>query len=274
MNATVRVAQQFPDVKFEHCTGYKTADNLAVYNARFYEGRTVIGHIAGHMSKSGTVGYIVSFPIPEVVMGINAFFLARARSTPTSSQDRVGEQLVRSGQGGGRGQDPDRPGRRHHRPAHRQPGGAAGRRGARRSRLRPGLRHEQVRAERPADRDRRQLGPYYVERVKAVQAGTWATQNTWRGLKEGMVEIAPYGRRCPRRWRSRPIRSRTRSSPASCTRSPGRSTTRRRARPGGGRNHGGRGHPAHGLLRAGHRGLAADVTAGDLDRQRRSGPSA
>jgi simple sugar transport system substrate-binding protein len=84
MNPTVRVAQQFPDVKFEHCTGYKTADNVAVYNARFYEGRTVIGTIAGRMSQTGTAGYIASFPIPEVVMGINAFFLAARRSTRTS----------------------------------------------------------------------------------------------------------------------------------------------------------------------------------------------
>ncbi|MGH6900500.1 MAG: BMP family ABC transporter substrate-binding protein, partial [Geminicoccaceae bacterium] len=64
MNPTARVAQQFPDVKFEHCTGYQTAGNLAVYNARFYEGRTVIGYIAGQMSEAGTAGYIASFPIP------------------------------------------------------------------------------------------------------------------------------------------------------------------------------------------------------------------
>src|ERR671919_111457 len=58
MNPTVRVAQQFPDVKFEHCTGYKTAPNLAVYNARIYEARAVCGHIAGRMSKTGSAGYI------------------------------------------------------------------------------------------------------------------------------------------------------------------------------------------------------------------------
>ena len=53
MNPTVRVAKQFPKVKFEHATGYQTAPNLAVYNARFYEGRAVCGAIAGHVSKSG-----------------------------------------------------------------------------------------------------------------------------------------------------------------------------------------------------------------------------
>src|SRR5918993_990605 len=82
MNPTVRVAKQFPNVKFEHCTGYQVTPNLATYNARFYEGRAVIGTIAGHMSKTGTVGYLGSFPIPEVVMGINAFTLAAQKVNP------------------------------------------------------------------------------------------------------------------------------------------------------------------------------------------------
>ena len=75
MDPTIKVAAKYPDVKFEHATGYKTADNVAIYNARFYEGRYVMGQIAAKMSKSGVAGYIVSFPIPEVVMGINAFML-------------------------------------------------------------------------------------------------------------------------------------------------------------------------------------------------------
>lgn len=82
MNPTIRVAKQFPKVKFEHATGYQTSENVAVYNARFYEGRSVIGTIAGHMSKSGVAGYVASFPIPEVVMGINAFTLAAQKVNP------------------------------------------------------------------------------------------------------------------------------------------------------------------------------------------------
>jgi basic membrane protein A len=82
MNSAVRVAKQFPKVKFEHATGYQTAPNLAVYNARFYEGRAVIGTIGGMMTKSGIVGYIASFPIPEVVMGINSFTLAAQKHRP------------------------------------------------------------------------------------------------------------------------------------------------------------------------------------------------
>ena len=82
MDQTHEVAKDFPDIKFEHATGYMQADNVATYSARFYEGRMIEGHIAGHMSKTGTIGYIASFPIPEVVRGINAFYLAAAKVNP------------------------------------------------------------------------------------------------------------------------------------------------------------------------------------------------
>jgi len=73
MNPTLKVAQAFPKVMFEHATGYKTAKNVGTYNARFYEGRYLAGIVAGKMSKSNVAGYVAAFPIPEVVMGINAF---------------------------------------------------------------------------------------------------------------------------------------------------------------------------------------------------------
>src|SRR5690606_33077358 len=82
MDPEVKVAKRFPDIKFEHATGYKTGDNLGIYNARFYEGRYVIGQIAAKESKTGVAGYIVSFPIPEVVMGINAFMLGAQSVNP------------------------------------------------------------------------------------------------------------------------------------------------------------------------------------------------
>jgi basic membrane protein A and related proteins len=82
MEPMLKVAAKFPDVKFEHATGYKTADNLGTYNAKFHEGRYVIGQIAAKMSKSGKAGYIVSFPIPEVVSGINAFMLGAQSVNP------------------------------------------------------------------------------------------------------------------------------------------------------------------------------------------------
>jgi basic membrane protein A and related proteins len=83
MDPTNAVAAKFPDVKFEHATGFKREHpNVSTYNARFYEGRAVQGHIAGKMTKSGKIGYIASFPIPEVIMGINSYYLHAKKVNP------------------------------------------------------------------------------------------------------------------------------------------------------------------------------------------------
>ncbi len=83
MDATNAVAAKFPDVKFEHATGFKRdSANVSTYNARFYEGRAVQGTIAGMMTKSNKIGYIGSFPIPEVMNGINAYYLAAKKVNP------------------------------------------------------------------------------------------------------------------------------------------------------------------------------------------------
>jgi simple sugar transport system substrate-binding protein len=82
MEPTLAVAAKFPDVKFEHATGYKTAPNVATYSARFYEGRAVQGHIAGRMTKSNIIGYIASFPIPEVIRGINSAYIHAKKVNP------------------------------------------------------------------------------------------------------------------------------------------------------------------------------------------------
>jgi len=83
MDATNAVAAKFPDVKFEHATGFKRdSANVSTYNARFYEGRAVQGTIAGMMTKSNKIGYIGSFPIPEVLIGINAYYLAAKKVNP------------------------------------------------------------------------------------------------------------------------------------------------------------------------------------------------
>lgn len=81
--ATNAVAAQFPDVYFEHATGYlREHPNVSTYNARFYEGRAVLGHIAGHMTESNIIGYIGSYPIPEVIQGINSAFLHAREVNP------------------------------------------------------------------------------------------------------------------------------------------------------------------------------------------------
>jgi simple sugar transport system substrate-binding protein len=76
------VAKQFPKVRFEHATGYKTAPNVAVYQARFYEGAYLLGILAGKMTKTNTLGFVGSFPIPEVIRNINAFTLGAQSVNP------------------------------------------------------------------------------------------------------------------------------------------------------------------------------------------------
>ena len=88
MDPTNEVAAQYPDVKFEHATGYKReSDNVSTFSARFYEGRAVQGLIAAKMTKTNKIGYIASFPIPEVVRGINAFQLELAKHNPDAVID-------------------------------------------------------------------------------------------------------------------------------------------------------------------------------------------
>ena len=88
MDPTLKVAQEFPEIKFDHITGYKRAPNMATGNIRFYEGRYVQGVVAGLMTKSNKIGYIASFPIPEVIQGINAFGLG-LRSVNNDAQVSV-----------------------------------------------------------------------------------------------------------------------------------------------------------------------------------------
>lgn len=88
MEPTLKVAQDFPDVKFESITGYKQAANVATANARYYEGRYLAGIAAGRMSKTGVAGYVAGFPIPEVLQGINAFTLGM-RSVNPKAQVKV-----------------------------------------------------------------------------------------------------------------------------------------------------------------------------------------
>lgn len=82
MEPMLKVAQEFPDVKFEHATGYKTAPNMRIYDASFYQDTYMAGIIAAHMTKTGTLGFVGSFPIPEVLRNINAFVLGAQTVKP------------------------------------------------------------------------------------------------------------------------------------------------------------------------------------------------
>lgn len=194
MNPTERVARQFPKVKFEQATGYKTLPNMAAYNARFYEGRAVCGTIAGHVSKSDVAGYVASVPIPEVVMGINAFTLAARKVNPNfqtkviwvnswfdpGKESDAAKSLIDQG-ADVLCQHTDSP--------------AVMQTAESRSVLAFGqasdMREFGPKAQLTAIVNN--WAPYYIERTKAVLDGTWKTSSIWWGMKQGLVEMAPYG---------------------------------------------------------------------------------
>ncbi|WP_176085852.1 BMP family ABC transporter substrate-binding protein [Martelella sp. HB161492] len=193
MEPTLKVAAKYPDVKFEHATGYKTAPNVGTYNSRFYEGRYISGVIAGKMSKSGIGGYIGSFPIPEVVMGIDAFELG-ARSVNPDFKTKVvwantwfdpgreadaAKALIDQGVDV-LAQHTDTT----------APMQVAEERGIKAFGQASDMIEAGPDAQLTAIVDT--WGPYYIERVKAVMDGTWEPVQNWYGLKEGILTMAPY----------------------------------------------------------------------------------
>lgn len=193
MNPTIKVAKQFPNVKFEHATGYMRADNVATYNARFYEGRYVAGVVAGHMSKTGVIGYVASFPIPEVVRGINSFTRGLRSVNPDATVKVVwvsswfdpGKEANAANSLLDQGADvilqhTDSP----------APMQAADRRG----KMAFGQASNMIEFGKNAQLSAivNNWGDYYIARTKQVLDGTWESTDTWDGLAAGMVLMAPY----------------------------------------------------------------------------------
>ncbi|MCX8570061.1 MULTISPECIES: BMP family ABC transporter substrate-binding protein [Hyphomicrobiales] len=194
MDPLNKVAGKFPDVKFEHATGYKREHpNVSTYNSKFHEGRYVQGVIAAKESKAGVAGYIASFPIPEVVMGINAFMLGAQSVNPDFKV-----KVVWANTWFDAGKEAD----------------------AAKALIDQGVdiitQHTdstapmQVATERGIKAfgqasdmikfgPKTQLtsivddwGPYYIERIQEVIDGTWKQSDVWGGMKEGHVVMAPY----------------------------------------------------------------------------------
>ena len=203
MDPTLNVAEKFPDVRFEHATGYRRADNVATYGARFYEGRAVIGHIAGHMTESDKIGYIASFPIPEVIRGINAAYLAAREVNPDVEFNVVwvnswfdpaleadaAKALIDQG-ADVLMQHTDST----------APMTVAEEAGVMAFGQASDMANFGPEAQLTAIIDN--WGPYYVERAQAVADGTWESGDTWGGLASGMVELAPFSDRIPEEVRA------------------------------------------------------------------------
>jgi basic membrane protein A len=82
MDQTLKASKSFPKNLFYHATGFKSSSNVFIYNSRMYEPAYLAGIVAGHMSKSGTLGFVASFPIPEVLRNINAYTMAARSVNP------------------------------------------------------------------------------------------------------------------------------------------------------------------------------------------------
>ena len=193
MDPTINVAARFPDVKFEHATGYKRADNVAIYSARFYEGRYIIGQIAAQMSESGVAGYIASFPIPEVVRGINAFLLGAQTINPDFKLKVVwvntwfdpGKEADAAKVLIGQGADIITQHTDSTAPLQiaEEQGVVGFGQASDMIKFAPSAQLTSVIDE---------WAPYYVARTRAVLDGTWESTDTWDGIAPGMVRMAPY----------------------------------------------------------------------------------
>jgi basic membrane protein A len=192
MDPTIKVAAKFPDVKFEHDAGYKTAKNVSIYNLRWYEGRYVMGQIAAKTSKTGTAGYIVSFPIPEVVMGIDAFMLGAQSVNPNFKAKIVwvntwfdpGKEADAAKALFDQGADviiqhTDSP-------------------AAMQIAETRGLHAFGQSADMSKFGPKAHLAslidnwtPYYIERVQALLDDKWASTDTWGGMKDNLVLLQP-----------------------------------------------------------------------------------
>jgi len=193
MNPTVKVAKRFPNVKFEHATGYKRGDNVSTYSARFYEGRYIQGVIAGMMTKTNVTGYVASFPIPEVVRGINSFVLGMRSVNPEATVKVVWVNTwYDPGKEGDAAkalidQGADIISQHTDSPAPLQ---TAQNRGV----LGFGQASDMIKfapkAQLTAIIDN--WAPYYVQQAKAVMDGSWKSGDTWDGISDGMVQMAPF----------------------------------------------------------------------------------
>ena len=190
METMLKVAPDFKDVKFEHATGYKTADNLRTYDSRTYEGAYMAGVIAGKMTKSNTLGVVASVPIPEVIRNINSFTLGAQSSNPKVKTKVVWvnewfnppkeTEAATSLINGGADilfQNTDSP---------------------------AVLKTAQDKGKRAFgwDSDMTAYGPkahlassvinwtpYYIKATKDVLEGTWTTGHAWWGVKEGAIDL-------------------------------------------------------------------------------------
>jgi len=193
MDPMMNVAKEFPNVKFEHATGYKTADNMANYGLRLYQARHVQGVIAGMMTKTDKICYIGAFPIPEVIREINTFYLGAKSMNPNVDLDVV---WVNTWYDPGKESDAakallsqgcDILAQHTDSPSPMQAAEKLGAHGF-------GQASDQIvfapKAQLTATIDN--WGPYYIDKVGQVLDGTWTTGTYFGHMNDGSVQMAPF----------------------------------------------------------------------------------
>ena len=194
MNPTIKVGKMFPKVAFEHATGYKRSKNVSTYLARFYEGRYLTGVVAGMVTKSNKIGYVAAFPIPEVVRGINAFTRGLRSVNPAAEVNVVwvsswydpgkereaAETLIAQGADVVT-QHTDST----------APVQAAEDRGVYAIGYHSDMSKYGPKAHLTATTHH--WGKYYVNKANEVMGGKWKSGDTWGGIAEGMIKLAPFG---------------------------------------------------------------------------------
>jgi simple sugar transport system substrate-binding protein len=195
LEPALRVAAEFPAARFEHAGGYKSAPNLATYDARYYEARWLAGWLAGQASRSGVAGYVAGFPVPVVVQGINAFALGMRAANPKAqvrvlwldtwfdpAKERDAAQALID-----QGADV----LTHH------SGSPAVAQAAQASFRTKGVRVVPYPSDMRAFAPEAQLaaiehrwGAFYARVAESVLAGTWKPEPVWGGIAGGMVDIA------------------------------------------------------------------------------------
>ena len=204
MEVMLKVARQFKEVRFEHATGYKTAHNLRTYDSRMYEGIYLAGVIAGSMTKSNTLGFVASIPIPEVIRNINTFTLGAQSVNPNvktkvvwvnewfnpQKEAEAATALINA--------DADILMQNTDSPAVIQTAQKMGKRAI------------------GWDSDMTLYGsgahlasvfnnwaPYYLSAVKDLIDGKWSTGQSWWGIKQGSVELVSIARDVPHNVRNK-----------------------------------------------------------------------
>ena len=203
LEPALRVAAEFPQVRFEHAGGYKTAANLGTYNARYYEARWLAGWLAGQQSRTGVAGYVAGFPVPEVVQGINAFTLGMRAANPKAEVklvwlnawfDPTREReaaLTLIGQGA------DVLTNHSGSPAVAQ---AAEEKGVMLLAYQSDMARFAPKAQLAAVTHH--WGGFYTRVAQSVLAGTWQPTPVWGGMKDGLVQLSALNPALPAAVRS------------------------------------------------------------------------